>query len=213
MNILILILCAVIAYYTVFLLKFNVGTEDKPNDFKQDDSISNNNVNSEELMGKSLFEMCQTLPPYAIESHKINPIDNTHKFDTEIEQEKPLPIDAEFDVTYEEEDDIRKELELEEVQGYVGDEPDFANGVSFEEISQVVSIISKPSTSENEEKIAVDIIKKIDETNILKAMVEQINGGMEKVAEMLKRNEEEQNKNNGISLPNDISAFNIHDCL
>ena len=126
-------------------------------------------------------------------------VDNASIFVTqseETEEETPIPqaIDTEFEMEFETEDaeetDVSPdEIEAEEIACYMGEgEPEMAQGITLGELGQMVQVIQIKQTSETEERQAVQTICRT-ETNLFHSLVEQINGGRSRVAELLQKHE------------------------
>ena len=98
--------------------------------------------------------------------------------------------------------------EAEETPGYENDEPDYedeeiagymdgnddtgrATGVSFDELGEAVRTANADNSTEAEQRQAAGTLARIEGTNLYDAVVENINGGLAKVAELLGRNEAE----------------------
>lgn len=98
--------------------------------------------------------------------------------------------------------------EAEETPGYENDEPDYedeeiagymdgdddtgrATGVSFDELGKAVRTANADNPTEAEQRQAAGTLASIEGTNLYDAVVENINGGLAKVAELLGRNEAE----------------------
>ena len=98
--------------------------------------------------------------------------------------------------------------EAEETPGYENDEPDYedeeiagymdgdddtgrATGVSFDELGEAVRTANADNPTEAEQRQAAGTLERIEGTNLYDAVVENINGGLVKVAELLGRNEAE----------------------
>ena len=96
----------------------------------------------------------------------------------------------------------------EETPGYENDEPDYedeeiagymdgdddtgrATGVSFDELGEAVRTANADNSTEAEQRQAAGTLASIEGTNLYDAVVENINGGLAKVAELLGRNEAE----------------------
>ena len=96
----------------------------------------------------------------------------------------------------------------EETPGYENDEPDYedeeiagymdgdddtgrATGVSFDELGEAVRTANADTPTEAEQRQAAGTLASIEGTNLYDAVVENINGGLAKVAELLGRNEAE----------------------
>ena len=107
------------------------------------------------------------------------------------------------------EENISEETpEAEETPGYENDEPDYedeeiagymdgdddtgrATGVSFDELGEAVRTANTDNSTEAEQRQAAGTLASIEGTNLYDAVVENINGGLAKVAELLGRNEAE----------------------
>ena len=98
--------------------------------------------------------------------------------------------------------------EAEETPGYENDEPDYedeeiagymdgdddtgrATGVSFDELGEAVRTANADNPTEAEKRQAAGTLASIEGTNLYDAVVENINGGLARVAELLGRNEAE----------------------
>ena len=82
--------------------------------------------------------------------------------------------------------DDEPDYEDEEIAGYMaGDDTGRAAGVSFEELGEAVRTANADTSTEAEP------MARIEGTNLYDAVVENINGGLARVAELLKRNEAE----------------------
>ena len=123
--------------------------------------------------------------------------------------------------------------EAEETPGYENDEPDYedeeiagymdgdddtgrATGVSFDELGEAVRTANADNPTEAEKRQAAGTLASIEGTNLYNALVENINGGLAKVAELLGRNEAElatatSAVTGGTS--REYEAFNMNDFL
>ena len=103
-------------------------------------------------------------------------------------------IETEFEMEFEaentEETDVSPdEIEAEEIACYMGDgEPEMAQGITLGELGQMVQVIQIKQASDTEERQAVQTICRT-ETNLFHSLVEQINGGRSRVAELLQKHE------------------------
>ena len=88
--------------------------------------------------------------------------------------------------------DDESDYEDEEIAGYMaGDDTGRATGVSFEELGEAVRTANADTSTEAEQRQAVGTLARIEGTNLYDAVVENINGGLARVAELLKHNEAE----------------------
>ena len=85
------------------------------------------------------------------------------------------------------------DYEDEEKAGYMdgGDDTGRATGVSFDELGEAVRTANADNSTEAEKRQAAGTLARIEGTNLYDAVVENINGGLAKVTELLGRNEAE----------------------
>lgn len=124
------------------------------------------------------------------------------------------PMQIDFEMEYDDdEEDIQIDLELKEIGLISSEAIKSAQGLSFEEMSQALDIIQNDnkSTDENEERLAVQTIAKMQQTDLLDIMVEQIEEGKQRVSEMLSKIEEiNTQKNIEIGKENvDLRGFDL----
>ena len=155
--------------------------------------------NGDGLVGASRYRVGQIRTNGDILGHLSKGVDNASIFvpqSDEAKEEVPAPqaIDTEFKMEFETEDaeetDVSPdEIEAEEIACYMGDgEPEMAQGVTLGELGQMVQVIQVKQASETEERQAVQTICRT-ETNLFHSLVEQINGGRSRVAELLQKHE------------------------
>lgn len=166
--------------------------------------------NSDCLVGASRYRMGQMRTNGDILGHLSKGVDNASIFvpqsdetvietpDNELAEERnadiPQAIETEFEMEFETEDvqetDVSPdEIEAEEIACYMGDgEPEMAQGITLGELGQMVQVIQIKQASETEERQAVQTICRT-ETNLFHSLVEQINGGRSRVAELLQKHE------------------------
>ena len=89
--------------------------------------------------------------------------------------------------------DDEPDYEDEEISEYMDgyDDTGRAAGVSFEELGETVRTANADNSTEAEQRQAAVTLARIEGTNLYDAVVENINGGLAKVAELLERNEAE----------------------
>ena len=162
------------------------------------------------IVGASRYQSGQMRTNGDILGHLSKGIDNASIFvpqsdetvmktlDNELADKKntdtPQAIETEFEMEFETEDteetDVSPdEIEAEEIACYMGGgEPEMAQGVTLGELGQMVQVIQVKQASEMEERQAVQTICRT-ETNLFHSLVEQINGGRSRVAELLQKHE------------------------
>lgn len=166
--------------------------------------------NGDCLVGASRYRMGQMRTNGDILGHLSKGVDNasifvpqsdetvTKTLDNELADEKNADtsqaIETEFEMEFETEDAeepnvSQDEIEAEEIACYMGEgEPEMAQGITLGELGQMVQVIQVKQAPEAEERQAVQTICRT-ETNLFHSLVEQINGGRSRVAELLQKHE------------------------
>lgn len=188
-------------YYAILLWRYrdSLGTwftgvkkqpENKP-------TVKTGNGNC--LVGESRYRVGQMRTNGDILGHLSKGVDNASIFvpqSGETVEETPTTqaIETEFEMEFETEDaeetDVSPdEIEAEEIACYMGgSEPEMAQGITLGELAQMVQVIQVKQASDTEERQAVQTICRT-ETNLFNSLVEQINGGRSRVAELLQKHE------------------------
>ena len=191
-------------YYAILLWRYrdSLGTwfTDRKKQPEQPESKTTVKTGSgDSLVGASRYRMGQMRTSGDILGHLSKGVDNASIFvpqSDEAKEEVPAPqaIDTEFEMEFEtkdaEETDVSPdEIEAEEIACYMGDgEPEMAQGITLGELGQMVQVIQVKQASDTEERQAVQTICRT-ETNLFHSLVEQINGGRSRVAELLQKHE------------------------
>ena len=188
-------------YYAILLWRYRdslgtwfTGRKREPEQPESKPTVKTGNGDC--LVGASRYRMGQMRTNGDILGHLLKGVDNASIFvpkSDEAEEERPAPqaIDTEFEMEFEtEETDISlDEIEAEEIACYMGDgEPEMAQGITLGELGQMVQVIQVKEASDTEERQAVQTICRT-ETNLFHSLVEQINGGRSRVAELLQKHE------------------------
>lgn len=176
--------------------------------------------NGDCLVGASRYRMGQMRTNGDILGHLSKGVDNASIFvpqSGEAVEETPIPqaIDTEFEMEFEaEETDVSAdEIEAEEIACYMGDgEPEMAQGITLGELGQMVQVIQIKQASETEERQAVQTICRT-ETNLFHSLVEQINGGRSRVAELLQKHEIPVPATVPVAESNEMADFDMNDFL
>ena len=215
-------------YYAILLWRYrdSLGTwftggkrEPEQPENKPTEKVGNGDC----LVGASRYRMGQMRTNGDILGHLSKGVDNASIFvpqsnETVIETPAAQAIETEFEMEFEtentEETDVSAdEIEAEEIACYMGDgEPEMAQGITLGELGQMVQVIQIKQASDTEERQAVQTICRT-ETNLFHSLVEQINGGRSRVAELLQKHE--------IPVPaivpaagsNEMADFNMNDFL
>ena len=191
-------------YYAILLWRYRdslgtwfTGGKKQPEQPESKPTIKTGN--GDFLVGESRYRMGQMMTNGDILGHLSKGVDNASIFvpqsdETVIETPAPQAIETEFEMEFGTEDvqetDVSPdEIEAEEIACYMGDgEPEMAQGITLGELGQMVQVIQVKQASEMEERQAVQTICRT-ETNLFHSLVEQINGGRSRVAELLQKHE------------------------
>ena len=190
--------------------------------------------NGDCLVGASRYRMGQMRTNGDILGHLSKEVDNASIFvpqsdeaveetpdNKQVEDENTdtlQAIETEFEMEFEtentEETDVSAdEIEAEEIACYMGDgEPEMAQGITLGELAQMVQVIQIKQASETEERQAVQTICRT-ETNLFHSLVEQINGGRARVAELLQKHEIPVPATVPAAGSNEMADFDMNDFL
>ncbi len=124
------------------------------------------------------------------------------------------PLQVDFEMEYDEDENLLG-LEAEEMELLTQFDSQTAQGLSFEEMSQAVEAIQQSDINEESERKAVQTITQMQQTDLFELMIKQIDGGRERVAEMLSRvekeNASEYTKQNEYNI--DLKGFDLDSYL
>ena len=179
--------------------------------------------NGDCLVGASRYRMGQMRTNGDILGHLSKGGDNASIFvpqsdETVTETPAVQAIETEFEMEFEtentEESDVSAdEIEAEEIACYMGEgEPEMAQGITLGELAQMVQVIQIKQASETEERQAVQTICRT-ETNLFHSLVEQINGGRSRVAELLQKHEIPVPATVPAAVSNEMADFDMNDFL
>lgn len=176
--------------------------------------------NGDCLVGASRYRIGQMRTNGDISGHLSKGVDNASIFvpqsdETVAETSAAQAIDTEFEMEFEaEEMDVSAdEIEAEEIACYMGDgEPEMAQGITLGELAQMVQVIQIKQASDTEERQAVQTICRT-ETNLFHSLVEQINGGRSRVAELLQKHEIPVPATVPAAVSNEMADFDMNDFL
>lgn len=144
-----------------------------------------------------------------IQGHFPQAIENDTTFAPELPDE---PEELAFEMTFEEPDE--PDEEDEEIANYLmDDEAGQATGVEFDKLGEAVRTANNADASETDKQQAADTLTQIAGTNLYDALVANINGGMERVAELLKRNEAAVLAAAPVSENPELQTFDMNDFL
>ena len=215
-------------YYAVLLWRYRdslgtwfTGGKKQPEQPKSKPTVKAGNGDC--LVGASRYRMGQMRTNGDILGHLSKGVDNASIFipqsdETVIETSIPQAIETEFEMEFETEntedtDVSQDEIEAEEIACYMGDgEPEMAQGITLGELGQMVQVIQVKQAPEAEERQAVQTICRT-ETNLFHSLVEQINGGRSRVAELLQKHEIPAPATVPVAGSNEMADFDMNDFL
>ena len=201
-------------YYAVLLWRYRDSLETwftggKKQPEQPESKLTMKAGNGDCLVGASRYRMGQMRTNGDILGHLSKGGDNASIFvpqsdETVAETSAAQAIETEFEMEFE---------TAEEIACYMGDgEPEMAQGITLGELAQMVQVIQIKQASETEERQAVQTICRT-ETNLFHSLVEQINGGRSRVAELLQKHEIPMPATVPVAGSNEMADFDMNDFL
>ena len=187
------ILTGLLVYYTALWLWYRY-TDSRTSPGRTDDApLPRNGVSGYTLIGESRYKSGQFQTAQDKSGHLPQAAENDTIFAPKADgqpEEKISEAAAEAEETPGYEND-EPDYEDEEIAGYMDGDDDTgrATGVSFDELGEAVRTANADTSTEAEQRQAAGTLASIEGTNLYDAVVENINGGLAKVAELFKRNE------------------------
>ena len=187
------VLTGLAVYYVALWLWYRRADSQRAKERTTDRAVPENQAENYTLIGESRYKGGQTGTPQDKPGQSPQAVENDTIF-TPQAAGKPEESVSE---TLPEEDgtpgygDAEPDYEDEEIAGYMDGDDDTgrAAGVSFEELGEAVRTANADNSTEAEQRQAAGTLARIEGTNLYDAVVENINGGLARVAELLKRNE------------------------
>lgn len=199
-------IAGVVLYYLVLFWQFRKGKENAPSEKPKI------HKNEKAVVGKTTFRLRQATPSEDTESQFSKGVDNASIFAPADTEDTPQPMDIEFEMKYE--DEVPEdELEAEEIALITGGEGQSARGISFEEMAQAVQVVRQQEVPEEDERKALQTLSVMQQTSLYNTMMEQINGGMVRVAEMLGKYDAVFIAPPNETNPEDLQAFDMNDYM
>lgn len=196
----------VVLYYLVLFWRFRKGKENTPSEKPKI------HKNEKAVVGKTTFRLRQVTSSEDTESQFSKEVDNASIFAPADTEDTPQPMDVEFEMKYE--DEVPEdELEAEEIALITSGEGQSARGISFEEMAQAVQVVRQQEAPEEEERKALQTLSVMQQTSLYDTMMEQINGGMVRVAEMLGKYDAVFIAPPNETSPEDLQAFDMNDYM
>lgn len=124
------------------------------------------------------------------------------------------PMQVDFEMEYDDEEELSIDLELEEIALLTNEDIKSAQGLSFEEMSQAVEVIQQKETTEEIERQAAQTISLMQQTALFNIMIEQLDGGRQRVADILSKYETGLVNNDSESASaNELEEFDLDSYL
>lgn len=197
-------IAGVVLYYLVLFFRFRKKTNNTHSE------SPGNRKGERAVVGKTTFRLRQVTPSEDTESQFSKEVDNASIFAPADTEDTPQPMDVEFEMEYE--DEIPED-ELEEIALITGGEGQSARGISFEELAQAVQVVRQQEAPEEEERKALQTLSVMQQTSLYDTMIEQINGGMVRVAEMLGKYDAVFIAPPNETSPEDLQTFDMNDYM
>ena len=177
------ILIGLLVYYIALWLWYRYTDSKSSENGRSDKVVPENPVNGYTLIGESRYKGGLIGTAQDKSGHLPQAAENDTIF-------APKAADANEIPDYENDE---PDHEDEEIAGYMDGDDDTgrATGVSFDELGEAVRTANADNPTEAEQRQAAGTLASIEGTNLYDAVVENINGGLAKVAELLGRNEAE----------------------
>lgn len=179
------ILIGLVVYYIVLWLWYHYTDNHTPADKAHDAPLPQKEVSGYTLIGESRYKggLIRTAEDKSV--HLPQAAENDTIFTPQTDgQAEEVPDYGNDEPDYED----------EEIAGYMDGDDDTgrATGVSFDELGEAVRTANADNSTEAEKRQAAGTLARIEGTNLYDAVVENINGGLAKVTELLGRNEAER---------------------
>ena len=178
------ILTGLLVYYIALWLWYRYTDNRSSEKGTSDKTVPESQANGYTLIGASRYKGGQIRTAQDKSGHLPQAVENDTIFAPQADE---LPEET---PNYENDE---PDYEDEEIAGYMDGDDDTgrATGVSFDELGKAVRTANADNPTEAEQRQAAGTLERIEGTNLYDAVVENINGGLAKVAELLGRNEAE----------------------
>ena len=188
------ILTGLVVYYLVLWIWYRHADNHTPTDKANNAPLPQSQVSDYTLIGESRYKggLIGTTADKSGHLPKAAENDTIFAPQADVQPEENISeaaAEAEETPGYENDE---PDYEDEEIAGYMGDEDTGrATGVSFDELGEAVRTANADTSTEAEQRQVAGTLASIEGTDLYDAVVENINGGLAKVAELLGRNEAE----------------------
>lgn len=156
-------------------------------DFKNAHYVDKNIPELQEIMGQPKPRQRLAIPSSATKSQNEKQEKNDNSFDSEPEENGfriEIPPE-ELDEIFDNEPDFEEEEEEWRKHGEPNGEDGFATGVTFQELSTVGTLLQQEGLRPSLEKQAVDIVHRIQGTELFSLLENSIENASQKIARLL----------------------------
>ncbi|MBA4153711.1 conjugal transfer protein TraD [Flavobacterium sp.] len=171
------------------------------------------NANLPDIMGQSKQVRSLLVPKNATEDQIQEAELNLNNLDIEYDENENVSIQIrkeELDVIFSNMPDFEEEEEEWNRYGISSGDDGFAQGVTFEELSSVGMLLQKEQLEPSQKETAVDIVQKIQGTELFSLLENSIESASHKIAELLDSSFSSETDASSSNLrKNDLKDFDI----
>ena len=181
------ILTGLVVYYLALWIWYRHADNHTPTDKANNAPLPQSQVSDYTLIGESRYKGGLIGTTADKSGHLPKAAENDTIFAPQVDEQpkestSAIMPDADEIPDYEHDE---PDYEDEEIAGYMGDDDTGrATGVSFDELGEAVRTANADTSTEAEQRQAAGTLASIEGTNLYDAVVENINGGLAKVAEL-----------------------------
>ncbi|MBL7869125.1 MAG: conjugal transfer protein TraD [Flavobacterium lindanitolerans] len=171
------------------------------------------NPNLPDIMGQPKPVRSLSMPNTANKSQIVEQDINPDNLDIEYDENENVGIQIpqeELDEVFRNMPDLEEEEEEWNRYGISGGDNSLAQGVTFEELSSVGALLQKENLEQSQKETAVDIVQRLQGTELFSLLENSIEGASQKIAELLDSTLSSEMETGSSTLrKNDLSDFDI----
>ena len=180
---------------------------------KQESPQKKVNPNLPDIMGQPKPVERLSVPNTATERQIQEPEINPANLDIEYDENENVGIQIpqeELDEVFRNMPDLEEEEEEWNRYGIFGGDNSLAQGVTFEELSSVGALLQKENLEQSQKETAVDIVQRLQGTELFSLLENSIEGASLKIAELLDSTLSSETEAGSSTLrKNDLNDFDI----
>ncbi len=180
---------------------------------KQEPPQKKVNPNLPDIMGQPKSVERLSMPNAANERQIEEPEINPANLDIEYDENENVGIQIrkeELDEVFRNMPDLEEEEEEWNRYGIFGGDNSLAQGVTFEELSSVGALLQKENLEQSQKETAVDIVQRLQGTELFSLLENSIEGASLKIAELLDSTLSSETEAGSSTLrKNDLNDFDI----